>query len=259
MDPPTTSRPGADGTVTWRPHDGTDLSDLPLALADLHRATPEEARVRLLLPVGVSRERAADLVHGAGFAADGPPTTGRGGLVVTGVRSHTLADTVGPGMVLLVCGNNPSPASAAAGVGYARPGNRFWPAALAAGIVPADRDARAALAAGIGMTDLAKRPTRTAAEVTDAECAEGLARVDRLAAWLRPGAVCFVGLSGWRSAADPRAAAGRQPGTVGGRPVYLMPSTSGLNAHATTADLARHLAAAAALGRAAQEGTSTGS
>ena len=43
------------------------------------------------------------------------------------------------------------------------------------------------------------------------------------------------------------ATAGVQAETVGGRPVYVMPSTSGLNARSTPADLAGHLAAAWAL------------
>ena len=37
-------------------------------------------------------------------------------------------------MRLLVCGLNPSVYSADAGVGYARPGNRFWPALRLAGL-----------------------------------------------------------------------------------------------------------------------------
>ena len=58
--------------------------------------------------------------------------------------------------------------------------------------------------------------------------------------------MCIVGLSGWRAAVDRHAATGWQPGAFGGRPVYVMPSTSGLNAHATPADLAAHLRAAGA-------------
>ena len=58
-------------------------------------------------------------------------------------RARSLPDTVGPGMRLLVCGLNPSVYSADAGIGFARPGNRFWPAAIAAGIVTVDRDPRA--------------------------------------------------------------------------------------------------------------------
>jgi TDG/mug DNA glycosylase family protein len=101
------------------------------------------------------------------------------------------------------------------------------------------------------MTDFAKRPTRTAAEVTREEYETGLARVSALVGWLRPGAVCFVGLSGWRAVVDRDATAGPQSGTLAGRPVYVMPSTSGLNARTPLDELARHLAAAADLGTSA--------
>ncbi|HLM17400.1 MAG TPA: mismatch-specific DNA-glycosylase, partial [Acidimicrobiia bacterium] len=162
-------------------------------------------------------------------------------------RARTLPDTVGPGMRLLVCGLNPSVYSADVGVGFARPGNRFWPAAIAAGLVTVARDTRAALAAGIGMTDLVKRATPRADELSRDEYRDGLARVERLVRWLQPGAVCFVGLAGWRAAVDRRAVAGVQRDGIGGRPAYVMPSTSGLNARVPPDELADHLRAALAL------------
>jgi len=190
-----------------------------------------------------------DLITGAGFAlASAVRADGDGTFRARVVRQATLADSVGPGMRLLICGVNPSPFSAAAGVGYARPGNRFWPAALEAGLVESDRDPVDALARGIGMTDFSKRATRTAAEVTRDEYATGFDRVSRLVDWLQPGAICFVGLSGWRSVQDPKAVAGPQPHGVAGRPVYVMPSTSGLNARTSLTELTAHLAAAADLG-----------
>ncbi len=62
--------------------------------------------------------------------------------------------------------------------------------------------------------------------------------------WLAPRAVCFVGLTGYRAALDRKAQAGWQPRDFGGRPAYVMPNTSGINAHAQLADLAAHLRAA---------------
>jgi TDG/mug DNA glycosylase family protein len=97
------------------------------------------------------------------------------------------------------------------------------------------------------MTDLVKRATVAAAELTADEYRAGLERVRRLVAWLRPGAVCFIGLAGWRAAVDRRAVAGVQPADLGGVPVYVMPSTSGLNARVPAAELADHLRAAARL------------
>ena len=81
---------------------------------------------------------------------------------VEATRARTLPDTVGPGMRLLIVGLNPSVYSADAGVGFARPGNRFWPAALAAGLVTRTHDPFHALRVdGVGMTDLVKRATPT--------------------------------------------------------------------------------------------------
>ena len=65
----------------------------------------------------------------------------------------------------------------------------------------------------------------------------GAARVERLVRWLRPGAICFVGLSGYRAAIDRRATAGVQPEPFGGVPAYVMPNPSGLNALWTTPKL----------------------
>ena len=233
---------------------------LPAVLAGLHRVLAEGGVLDLTVFAGDGEDRTgadddfpdrrftwwrpgplADLLVGGGFAvdemtpgadgADATPAPVGGRLAVRATRARTLPDTVGPGMRLLVCGLNPSLFAADAGIGFARPGNRFWPAALAAGIVTADRDPDRALADhGVGMTDIVKRATVAAAELTRDEYVAGVARVERLVAWLRPGAVCFVGLAGWRAAVDRRAVAGVQPGGLGGVPVYVMPSTSGLNA-----------------------------
>jgi double-stranded uracil-DNA glycosylase len=163
-------------------------------------------------------------------------------------QRRPLPDHVGPGMRLLVCGLNPSLHAVEAGVGYVTSGNRFWPAAIAAGLVTRDRDPQHALKAhGIGMTDLVARATPRAAALTAEEHRAGFARLERLCRRLRPGAVVFVGLAGWRAAVDRRAVAGAQERRVGGRPVYVMPSTSGLNAATPLPVLVEHLRRAAAL------------
>ena len=200
----------------------------------------------------------ADVVAGAGFEVEPASVKISGDEVrLRARRARTLADTVGPGMRLLICGLNPSVYSADAGVPFARPGNRFWPAAVAAGLVRRDRDPIDALTtSGIGLTDLAKRATRTAAELDVEEYRVGVAHVDRVVRWLQPGAVCFVGLAGWRAVLDRTATAGVQPQSLGDRPVYLMPSTSGLNGRSSLDDLTGHLIAAAALADEALDGTS---
>jgi len=231
---------------------GRQARDLPLELAGLHRTLdPGDRLVCLLEPVPDdhwNHQRSLDLVVGAGFRVVGEPVVGGRSVELDLERIHSLPDTVAPEMQLLLVGLNPSPYSSKQGVGYARPGNRFWPAALASGVASVDRDPDHALKHhGLGMTDLVKRTTARAAEVDPGEFSAGFARVERLVEWLTPRATCFVGLGGWRSVVDSRAVAGAQPREVGGRPVYLMPNTSGINTHSRLADLVHHLGAAAQL------------
>jgi TDG/mug DNA glycosylase family protein len=239
---------------------------LPLVLARLHRVLQVGAPLELSVLAGELEGAFPDddfpgrffacwqpgeltgVVEGAGFV-DVAATVRRGWLVVRAVRDRTLPDLVGPGMQVLVCGLKPSAYSADRGIAFARPGNRFWPAALAAGLVDRVRDPERALAVhGVGFTDLVKRATDRAEQVAPAEFAAGLDRVRHLVAWLRPAVLCVVGLSGWRAAVDRRAVAGPQPDGLGGVPVYLMPNPSGLNAHMDVARLADHLRAALAHG-----------
>lgn len=239
--------------------------ELPLALADLHRSLAIGAPAQLILFGGdqehdpypdddfAGRRFSAwpqalldAVVEGAGFEQRSNRTRpARGDLPHIELRlrrARTLADTVGPDMVLLVVGLNPSLYAADVGVGFARPGNRFWPAALQAGIVTRDRDPHHALVEhGVGMTDLVKRATPRAAELRPDEYRHGVDRLARLVGWLAPAAVGIVGLTGWRAAVDRHAVAGWQPEPLGGRPVYVLPNPSGLNAHTTVDELATHL------------------
>ena len=226
-------------------------TDLPLALAELHRSLPVGARVDVELPLGTAEIE--PVMSGGGFdrmrVRDEPALGCRVGATwVRAERALTLPDYVGADMRLLMCGLNPSVYSAEAGAGFARPGNRFWPAMVAAGLCDRPIDPhRLLLRDRIGMTDLVKRATPRASDLRPDEYRSGVERVRRLVAWLRPAATCVVGLAGWRTAVDRGAVAGEQPGGLGDRPVYLMPNTSGLNAHCTPADFRDHLVAAAAL------------
>ena len=209
-----------------------------MELAEQHWATaPGDA---VMLEVDATRDWQQLLSDGAGFAVE--RITPRG---LRARRLLTLPDTVSADMRLLVCGLNPSVYSAERGVGYARPGNRFWPAALQAGLVTRGMDGRHALRVdGVGITDLVKRATVAASELTRDEYRTGVERLTRLVTWLRPAAVCFVGLAGWRAAVDRTAAPGPVAGGFAGTPAYVMPSTSGLNARTSLDELATHLRAA---------------
>lgn len=262
-------RAAFDGVWASRTLVHLNRTEVPAALAELHRITAPGAVIAVVVLASYDDaagpdlrqlpedrlpgrsfsfwhvDQLRDVVTGAGFDLLSLDVTGSGQIKILAKRSHTLPDFVSADMSLLICGLNPSPASADAGVGFFRAGNRFWPAALNAGLVTVDRSPlHALLTHGVGMTDLAKRTTRRADELRPDEYAAGVERVARLATWLQPGAICMVGLAGWRSAVDHKAQRGWQPESLGGRPVYVMPSTSGLNAHDTIATLTDHLLAA---------------
>jgi len=223
-----------------------DPQALPRVLAELHGLLVPGATSTFTVP---TFEELRDVLAGAGFDVIALDDAGGGSPVqVTARRARTLPDFVAPRMRLLLCGLNPSLYSADAGVSFARPGNRFWPAALAAGIVSRPRDPVHALDHHhVGMTDTVKRATARADELSPEEYRAGVARVERLVRWLQPRVVCFVGMGGYRVAVDRRAVAGVQPEPFGGAPAYVMPNPSGINAHATPALLADHLRTAATL------------
>jgi TDG/mug DNA glycosylase family protein len=218
----------------------------PAALAQWQRAhaVGDQRRVhgRWLGPVPF-----AAVAEGAGTEVV-DATEGLGLVRWTIRRSATLADLVAPRLVVLVVGLNPSVAAADAGVPFVGASNRFWPAALEAGLVTADRDPwRAFVDAHVGFTDLVKRASPRADGLTADEYAAGSARVRALVEWLAPAVVCFAGVTGYRSAVDPNAEIGEQPQRFGGAPAYVMPNPSGANAHASRADLVAHLTAVRAL------------
>jgi double-stranded uracil-DNA glycosylase len=220
---------------------------LPLALADAHRGLAVGDRFEVRVPAArIDASRLHAVFVGAGFAA-GRIQRRDGELVARLTRLRTLPDYVAPRMRMVCVGLNPSEYSADYGTGFARPGNRFWPAMLAAGLVSRERDSRHALTKHhIGMTDLVKRATPRADALSREEFRTGTARVEAVVEWLRPRAVCIVGLTGWRHAVDRRAEVGWQTKPFGNRPVYVMPNTSGLNARVPLAAFVQHLQHAAA-------------
>lgn len=149
----------------------------------------------------------------------------------------------GPGLSVLFVGINPSLRSAEVGHHFARPGNRFWPTLYAAGFTPrqlSPEEDGLLPSFGVGVVNFVSRPTRAADELTVAELRAGVAELeDTVRAWA-PRLVAVVGLVAYRAAfGRPHATMGLQDETVGGRPVWVLPNPSGLNAHYKPADFAR--------------------
>ncbi len=162
--------------------------------------------------------------------------------VLAAAYGGTVPDLVAPGLRVLLVGINPSLWSAAIGHHFGNPANRLWPTLHAAGfttrrLLPSESGEL--LAAGIGISNMVRRATATAAEISDAEIRAGRRRVEQTVRRWSPDHVAFLGLSAYRTAyGEPGAIVGRQARIIGRSAVWLLPNPSGLNAHYRPSDLA---------------------
>jgi len=163
----------------------------------------------------------------------------------------------GPGqpLRLLFVGINPGLWTAAVQTHFARPGNRFYPALLRAGIIDrpidpssgmTDEDRDYFRARGLGITNLVRRATARADELSAEELAAGGRQLVETVERTRPAVVAVAGVTAYRAAFGRRKAVlGRQDETLGGAELWVAPNPSGLNAHDTVETLATAYAAAA--------------
>ncbi|MFC8921987.1 G/U mismatch-specific DNA glycosylase [Cellulosimicrobium sp. NPDC057127] len=156
-------------------------------------------------------------------------------------RDREIDDWLRPGLDVLFCGINPGLYSAAVGLPFGNPGTRFWKAMHEAGFTervlgPWERDAF--LDAGLGMTNVVRRATARADELSREEIVDGGRRLVETAQEWEPRWVAVLGLGAYRTAfGDRRATAGPQERRIGPARVWLLPNPSGLNAHHTVATL----------------------
>jgi len=158
------------------------------------------------------------------------PGSHRATMTVDGRIVDTLADLPPMRDHLLFVGLNPSPVSVEAGHYHqGRLGRTFWRRLITATILPEGTEIETAddalIAAGHGITDLIKRPSRRD-EASDAELTAGVGPLWQKVALWRPAAVVFiykrVATICAGSALEP--SWGNLPGiALGGRPCFLMP------------------------------------
>lgn len=163
----------------------------------------------------------------------------------------------GPGqpLRLLFVGINPGLWTAAVQTHFARPGNRFYPALLAAGIIDRPVDAAAGMTdedrdyfreRGIGITNVVRRATARADQLTAEELRAGGHQLVETVERTRPAVVAVAGITAYRAAfSAPKATTGRQPEPLAGAELWVVPNPSGLNAHDTVDSLAVAYAEAA--------------
>lgn len=164
-------------------------------------------------------------------------------------RNAEVPDLVGPAVRLLFVGINPGLWTAATRTHFAHPGNRFYPALLKAGIVDRELDRAAGLTdadrdylldRGIGITNLVRRATAKASELTAEELRAGGERLQETVRAVAPQVVAITGITAYRTAfGNHRAKDGRQPDDLQGAELWVVPNPSGLNAHYTVDTLAR--------------------
>ncbi|MGW0503243.1 G/U mismatch-specific DNA glycosylase [Micromonospora sp. NPDC003241] len=148
-----------------------------------------------------------------------------------------LPDVIAPGLDVLFVGINPGLWSAATGWHFARPGNRFWPALHRGGFTPrlmhpSEQDALPGL--GLGITNVVARASARADELSAAELVDGARKLTGKVAAYRPRWVAVVGVTAYRIGfARPKATFGRQPESLAGAHLWVLPNPSGLNAHYT--------------------------
>lgn len=160
----------------------------------------------------------------------------------------TVPDLVGPGLELLFVGINPGLWTAATQTHFSHPGNRFYPALLAAGVIErqidrgegmTDADRRHLIERGIGITNVVHRATAKASELSAAELRQGGEQLRQFVRRHRPSVVAVAGITAYRTAfQQPKAVMGRQADRFESSILWIVPNPSGLNAHETTDSLA---------------------
>lgn len=151
------------------------------------------------------------------------------------VRVFMLPDYLAPNLEIVFIGLNPGSYSDKMGHYFARSTNLFWSALYEAGLVterlkPQD-DVRMN-DFGMGLTDLVPRVTPNIDSLTRDEFLAGGAILRARMEQFAPRVACFVGITGFRAAFNPRALFGAQSSPVwGNTKLFIVPSTSPRNAY----------------------------
>ncbi len=150
-------------------------------------------------------------------------------------KDQTVPDVIGPDLKAVFCGINPSLSTARDQAHFATPGNRFWPSLHRSGFTPEllhPSEKEKLLGLGLGVTNVVRRATASAAELKDEEYPKGVERLRRLCVKHRPKCLAFLGIGAYRVGfGDKKATLGPQDRTLGPTRLYVLPNPSGLNAH----------------------------
>ena len=156
-------------------------------------------------------------------------------------RGRTIPDVLGPDLDVVFVGINPGLWSGAVGHHFARPGNRFWKALHGSGFTDrllAPSEDASLLERNLGITNLVRRSTATAAELSAEEIERGARGLELRLVPLHPRFVAVLGIGAYRTGFGRRnAALGPQDEDLGEARLWVLPNPSGLNAHHQLDDL----------------------
>jgi double-stranded uracil-DNA glycosylase len=176
------------------------------------------------------------------------PITGRTSLT-------TLPDYLRPHLRLVFIGINPGFYSVARGHYFARSTSRFWPGfsksklslpirrELGVDVLLPEHDSQLPRF-GIGFTDVVKRPSGNAADLTTRDFERSAPLLLKKLRRFRPQVACFHGLTAYRPflkivlRCDVSPALGPQPQLIGATRLFVVPNPSPANAHFTMTDQA---------------------
>ena len=154
---------------------------------------------------------------------------------ILAARDKFIPDLVAQDLIVLFVGINPGLYTAAIGHHFGRPGNRFWPALHQGGFTPrlfSPFESSLLLDLKFGITNVVKRATARADELTDDELRAGGRRLEAKVRRWRPTVAAFVGIHPYRVVSGVKdARVGLQKPLFGGSRAWVLPNPSGLNAH----------------------------
>jgi TDG/mug DNA glycosylase family protein len=162
---------------------------------------------------------------------------------ILAARNKPIPDLAGKDLIVLFAGINPGLYTAAIGRHFGRPGNRFWPALHDGGFTPrlfSPFEEDLLLDLKFGITNIVRRATARADELTDDELRAGGLRLQAKVRRWRPTVVAFVGIHPYRVVSGIKdARVGLQKRLFGGSHAWVLPNPSGINAHYQPAALAQ--------------------
>ena len=161
-----------------------------------------------------------------------------------------LRDRIRPGVRVLFVGINPGVRSATTGHHFAGYSNRFWKLLYESGLVPEpigwEQDDRLP-EWGFGITNLIARPSPGIDDLRPQEYLDGWKTLSAKVRRYKPQILALVGVTVYRAVlplvdpAAPRKAAGpvlgRQPHSVHGARLFVLPNPSGRNANYSYAEM----------------------